>query len=184
MTGSTEDHSKNWGWFLALGILMMIGGASAIFAPFLVSLVVETIVGVFLVIGGLVMLVQVFTTKDGWRARLGYMILGIFNTFAGLLLLFRPLDGLIALTLVLIGALLINGLLRIAIGVMARPEAGSGWVIFAGVISVLASIYLISLYPQVSVVLLGVFAGVSLIGEGAGYARYAYGLKADAETKA
>ncbi|PYG25060.1 HdeD family acid-resistance protein [Pelagimonas varians] len=177
MGNSTIDLNKNWGWFLALGIVMMIGGGSAIFAPLLVSLVVETIVGAFFVGGGIMMLVQVFTSKDGWNARLTYLILGAFNTFAGFMLLFHPLEGLLALTLVMIAAFFVNGLLRIAVGVMARPETGSGWVIAGGVISVLASLYLISIYPEVSVMLLGVVAGVSLISEGAGYVQFAYGLK-------
>lgn len=156
---------------------MLIGGLCALFVPFMMSLVVETIVGMFFVIGGLVMLAQMFTTKDGWDARLTYLVLGLFNTVAGAVLLFRPLEGLLALTIVLIVALLVNGLLRIGVGVMARPETGSGWVIAGGVVSVLASIYLFSVYPQVSVMLLGIMAGVSLMGEGAGYIRFAYGLK-------
>ncbi|WP_299643039.1 DUF308 domain-containing protein [uncultured Ruegeria sp.] len=177
MAKSTTDLRKNWVWFLALGILMIIGGCGAFLAPFLLSLLVETIVGIFFVGGGILMLVQVITTTDGWNARITYLILGVFNTFAGLMLLFRPLEGLMALTLVMIVAFFVNGLLRVAVGVMARPEPGSGWVVTGGVISVLASIYLISVYPQVSVTLLGIMVGVTLIGEGAGYVRFAYGLK-------
>ncbi len=163
---------------------MIIGGTTAIFAPFAVSLVVEVIVGAFFVIAGITMLIQVFTTNDGWDARITYLILGGFNTFAGVMLLFRPLEGLLALTLVMITAVFVNGLLRIAVGVMARPEAGSGWVIFGGVISVLVSIYLITFYPEVSVTLLGVMVGISLISEGASYIRFAYGLKSDGPVSA
>lgn len=156
---------------------MAIGGFSAFLAPFLVSLAIEMIVGVFIGVGGIMMLVQVFKTKDDWNARLTYLILGLFNAFAGAMLLFRPLEGMLALTLVLIVAVFVNGLIRIAVGVMARPEAGSGWVILGGILSVLASGYLMTRYPEISVVLLGIVAGVSLIGEGAGYIRFAYGLK-------
>jgi len=177
MTNSINELQKSWGWFLAVGILMIVGGACAFFAPFMVSLAIEVIVGAFFAVGGIVMLVQVFTTKDGWDARMTYLILGLFNTLAGLMLLFRPLEGLMALTLVMIVAVFVNGLIRLAVGVMARPEAGSGWVIFGGAISVLVSLYLMTVYPEVSVVLVGVMVGVSLIGEGAGYIRFAYGLK-------
>ncbi|WP_281288843.1 HdeD family acid-resistance protein [Phaeobacter marinintestinus] len=156
---------------------MIIGGLGAFIAPFMVSLVVEVIVGAFFAIGGVVMLIQVFTTNDGWNARVTYLILGLFNTVAGVMLLFRPLEGLMALTLVMIVAVFVSGLIRIAVGVMARPEPGSGWVIFGGGLSVLVSLYLMTLYPEVSVVLVGVMVGVSLIGEGAGYIRLAYGLK-------
>jgi len=177
MTNSINELQKSWGWFLAVGILMIVGGACAFFAPFMVSLAIEVIVGAFFAVGGIVMLVQVFTTKDGWDARMTYLILGLFNTLAGLMLLFRPLEGLMALTLVMIVAVFVNGLIRIAVGVMARPEPGSGWVIFGGAISVLVSLYLMTVYPEVSVMLVGIMVGVSLIGEGAGYIRFAYGLK-------
>jgi len=66
MANSTNELQKSWGWFLAVGILMIVGGACAFFAPFMVSLAVEVIVGAFFAVGGIVMLVQVFTTKDGW----------------------------------------------------------------------------------------------------------------------
>ncbi|WP_158503217.1 HdeD family acid-resistance protein [Shimia thalassica] len=177
MGNSENKLQENWGWFLALGIGLMIGGACALFAPVLVSLAIEYVVGIVFAVGGVVTLFQVFTTKDGWTARLIYPILGGFNLFAGLLLMFRPLEGLVALTLVLIVAIFVNGLVRIVVGVMARPDAGSGWVIFVGCLSVLASGYLLAMYPEVSVMLLGIVAGVSLIGEGAGYVRFAYGLK-------
>ncbi len=177
MVGVNGDVQNRWGWFLGVGILMIIGGLGAFIAPFMVSLVVEVIVGAFFAIGGVVMLIQVFTTNDGWNARVTYLILGLFNTVAGVMLLFRPLEGLMALTLVMIVAVFVSGLIRIAVGVMARPEPGSGWVIFGGGLSVLVSLYLMTLYPEVSVVLVGVMVGVSLIGEGAGYIRLAYGLK-------
>lgn len=60
---------------------------------------------------------------------------------------------------------------------MARPEPGSGRVVFGGVVSVLAPAYLMAQYPEISVVLLGTVAGVSLIGEGTGFIRFDYGLK-------
>lgn len=179
MSSTNQELKDNWGWFLALGIAMMIGGGAALFAPVLFSVVIEQLVGFAFAAGGIIMLVQMFTTKDGWDARMTYLILGGFTLLAGILLLFRPLEGMVALTIVLIVALFVSGLLRIAVGVMARGETGAGWVIAGGVISVLVSGYLFANYPEVSAVLLGVMAAISLIGEGAGYVRFAYGLKTD-----
>ncbi|MDJ0858946.1 MAG: hypothetical protein QNJ03_07695 [Dinoroseobacter sp.] len=63
------------------------------------------------------------------------------------------------------------------LGLQARPEKGWGWLTFSGVLSVLIAIFLFSQYPAISIVLLGVFAGASLIGDGAGFLRFAYALK-------
>lgn len=173
----SNDLHKSWGWFLALGLLLMAGGATALYVPFGASLAVEVVVGIAMLMAGLLTLVQVFTTDDGWEARLIYLILGVFNVVAGVLIFMHPLQGLVALTLVMIVAFFVNGLMRIAMGIMARPEKGSGWIIFFGVVSVLASIYLLTRFPEISVVLLGVMAAIHLISEGAGYTRFAYGLK-------
>lgn len=177
MNTTNHDLQKSWGWFLALGIALMIGGGAALFAPLMFSVLVEQLVGFAFAIGGIIMLVQMFTTKDGWDARITYLILGLFTLLAGLMLLFRPLEGVLALTLVLIVAMFVSGLLRIAVGVMAKGETGSGWIIAGGVVSVLVSGYLFANYPEVSAVLLGIMVAISLIGEGAGYVRFAYGLK-------
>lgn len=177
MSTKNQDLQRKWGWFLALGIGMMIAGVVVLFAPLLFSVVIEQMAGFAFAAGGIVMLVQVFTTKDGWDARITYLILGLFTLLAGVMLLFRPLEGVLAITLLLIVAIFISGLLRIAVGFMSRPDEGSGWVIFAGMISVLVSGYLLFNYPEVSAVLIGLMVAISLIGEGAGYARFAYGLK-------
>ncbi len=179
MTEIINDHPKSWGWFLALGIFLMIAGGSAWFAPVLVGLIVETVVGIALFIGGAIGLVQVVITKEGWNARIIYLILGGFNVLAGLVLLARPLEGVLAITLIMIVAFFVNGLIRFAVGIMSKPQEGAGWMIFAGGLSVVLSMYLLALYPEVSVFLIGIVAGVLLVSEGAGYVRYAYGLKND-----
>ncbi|WP_425045085.1 HdeD family acid-resistance protein [Primorskyibacter sp. S87] len=177
MTKDDKDLQQSWGWFLALGILLCIAGGSAWLAPVMTGFVLEQVIGAALLVAGVFGLVQVFMTGEGWNARMTYLILGGFNALAGLALLFHPFDGLLAITLVLIVAFFVNGLIRIAVGVMARPESGSGWMIFAGALSVLLSGYLMMLYPEISSVLTGVVAGCLLVSEGAGYIRFAYGLK-------
>ena len=156
---------------------MIIGGLVALYSPFAASLVVEMIVGASFMAGGIVSLVQVFMTKDGWGARTMYLLLGIFNVAAGGLLLFRPLEGLFALTLLMIVSILINGVIRGVVGLQSRPQKGWGWLTISGVISAVIAIYFFTQYPEISVVLLGILAGVSLIGEGAGYLRFAYSAK-------
>ena len=172
-----KSLQKSWGWFFALGILLMIGGLTALYTPFAASLVVEMIVGASFLAGGIISLVQIFTTKDGWGARTVYLLLGIFNVVAGALLFFRPLEGLFTLTLLMIVAMLVNGVIRGAVGLQSRPTKGWGWLTTSGAVSVVIAIYFFTQYPGISAVLLGIFAGVSLIGEGAGYLRFAYSAK-------
>ncbi len=57
------------------------------------------------------------------------------------------------------------------------PDGGWGWLIAGGVISILAAIYLFTEFPEISLVLLGLFAGVSLISEGVAYIMFGFGLR-------
>lgn len=168
---------KSWGWLFALGVLMITGGLVALFAPFAASLVVEMIVGASFMAGGIISLVQIFMTKDGWGARTVYLLLGAFNVVAGAVLFFRPLEGLFALTALMIAAMLVNGVIRGVVGLQSRPQKGWRWLTVSGLASAVIAIYFFTQYPAISVVLLGFFAGVSLIGEGAGYLRFAYSAK-------
>lgn len=183
MEDSNADTSSSdrpaWGWFAALGVVMIIAGVAALFVPFATSLAVELIVGAAFLASGIVSLFQIFTTDDGWSARGMYLLLGLFNTFAGALLLLHPFEGLLALTMLMIIAMLVNGILRFVVGLQSRPEDGWGWVTFSGVLSVLISIFFFSQYPEISTVLLGIFVGVSLVGDGAGFLRFAFALKTE-----
>lgn len=174
LSGDVQEH---WGWFAALGVVMITGGVFAFLAPFTASLVVEAIVGASFLVGGIVSLVQIFMTKDGWSARSIYFILGSFNFFAGAMLLFRPLEGLLALTLLMIIAIFVSGVMKSVVGIQSRPDKGWGWLTTSGAISIGLAIYIFTKYPEISTVLLGLFAGVSLVSDGIGYLRFAYGLE-------
>ncbi len=177
LDATPEALSRNWFWFFALGVLMIIGGALALYAPFEASLAVELVIGAFLLGGGVVALVQTFFMEDGWKARLIHLAIAVVHTLAGAVLLFRPLEGVLALTLIVIINMFVSGCMRIFLGFQTKPEKGWGWIVAGGTVSGVAAVYLFSGYPGISLVLLGVFAGISLIAEGVGYIMLAFGVR-------
>jgi uncharacterized membrane protein HdeD (DUF308 family) len=60
-----ETLSRNWGWLLALGILMIILGVFAIAAPYGATLAVQFALGWILVIGGIAEAIHAFMAR-GW----------------------------------------------------------------------------------------------------------------------
>ena len=52
---------EHWGWFLALGILFVIGGIFAIAMPFIAGLAVTVIFAIVLVWLGIMQIVQAFS---------------------------------------------------------------------------------------------------------------------------
>lgn len=172
-----QSVRDNWFWYFAQGVLMVFGGFFAFYAPFEASLAVQAIVGAFFLAGGIVGLIQTFMTDSGWKARIVYMGISVLNTIAGVFLLFNPLEGLVALTLIILLNMIIGGGFRVVLGFQVRPEKGWGWLVSGGLISILAAIYLFTEFPEISLVLLGLFAGVSLIGEGVAYIMFGFGLR-------
>ena len=61
-----EVLSRNWGWLLALGILMIILGAIAIAAPVAATIAVQFMLGWLLVITGIAEGIHAFMVR-GWR---------------------------------------------------------------------------------------------------------------------
>ena len=55
--------SRNWGWLLALGILMIILGLMAIAAPVYATFAVQALLGWILIIGGIAQGVHAFMAK-------------------------------------------------------------------------------------------------------------------------
>jgi len=187
MTDLTSDpvpHSvrRNWFWYFALGVLFVFGGVFAFYVPFEASVAVTLIVGAFFLAGGVVGIIQTFMMDADWKGRLIHMIISILNIVAGLFLLFKPLEGLITLTLIVLLNMVIGGALRMVLGFQVRPEPGWGWLLGGGAVSILAAIYLFTQFPDISLVLLGIFAGVSLISEGVAYIMFAFGLRRSVES--
>ncbi len=160
-----EALRRNWGWLLALGIALLIGGAAAVLLPVAASIAVELAVGVAMLVGGAIQLVQAVRC-EGWRARALALLAGALYLVGGALLLINPLAGLVALTLVMLTVFIVDGGFRIAMALRMRPERGWGWVLTGGVLSALLGAGGVLLFPGISLTLLGIIAGVSLIFEG------------------
>jgi len=103
---------KNWGWFLALGVLMVILGVIVIGTPAVATLAVGLLLGWTLVIGGVVQIVHAFMAKQ-WRGFLFELLGGVLYLLVGLMLVYDPLGGALALTLLLAIFLVVQGVFQI-----------------------------------------------------------------------
>jgi uncharacterized membrane protein HdeD (DUF308 family) len=164
----TDPHPSlrsNWGWMVALGIALLLGGTAALILPFVATVTVTLLVGISMLIGGIFQLVQVFDA-EGWRGRIWAGIAGLVFLAGWVLLLVQPLAGIVAVTLVMIVAFLLDGIMRLVMGFRIRPERGWGWIAASGVIGIVAAGVMLMLMPEATASLLGVLAGIALIFEG------------------
>ena len=117
-----ETLSRNWGWLLALGVLMIALGVLAIGAPPVATVAVQLVLGWILVIGGIAQGVHAFMVK-GWGGFLLQLLSAALYLVVGILLVANPVGGALALTIVLAIFLIAEGVFKARPGLPpARPS--------------------------------------------------------------
>lgn len=162
-----EHIRKNWGWFLALGIVFLIGGVFAIAMPLVASLVVTTVVGIALAFVGIVEIVQAWSIRS-WGGFIWQLLMGLIVLIGGIVIWLFPIQGTLILTIVLAAIFLAKGITQLILGFQMRPQSGWGWVIFAGLVSLVIGV-LMWIYFPASAIFIGTLAGISLIFTGWSY---------------
>lgn len=176
MRDALDRFGRNWWLFLTLGILLVLGGISAILAPIFASLAVTIAVGAALTVGGVFKFAHALRS-EGWEGRGWSILSSIIYFIGGLLLLFNPLAGMISLTVLMIVLIGVDGVVRMVIAFRIRPATGWGWLLAGGVVSVLLAILMTIAMPWISLTALGFLAGIALIFEGWAFIAMALGLR-------
>jgi uncharacterized membrane protein HdeD (DUF308 family) len=166
--GIADTIRSNSGWFLALGIIFIIGGIVAIAAPMISSLLVAAVIGAALAIVGVMQIIQAWQMRT-WGGFAWQLIIGIVVLVAGLDIWLDPIEGVITLTLFVALMFIVKGVFQLMLGVRLRPHDGWGWVVGAGVIAIGAGVLILLHWPLSGFFLLGTLAGISLIVSGWSY---------------
>jgi uncharacterized membrane protein HdeD (DUF308 family) len=163
-----NEVRKNWGWFLALGIVFIIGGVFAIAMPFVAGLVTTVIFAVVLVWIGIIQVFQAFSVK-GWGGFALQLIIGLIMLLGGIAIWIDPIVGALTLTIVVAATFLAKGVFQVILGFRMRPAGGWGWILFAGLVSIAVGLIIWLGWPMSTAFALGTLAGVSLIFSGWSY---------------
>jgi uncharacterized membrane protein HdeD (DUF308 family) len=174
-SGPTTDHPRGlgaisevrakWGWFVALGIAMLIAGVLALGNGLLATVVSVFYVGALMLVAGIFEIIHAFGVKS-WGRFFWWLISGIVYALAGIFAFMNPLLASTVLTLLLAIALVVAGVTRIMVGFEHRSEPNWGWIVAAGVVTVLAGLIIAVKWPVSSLFVLGIFLGIDLIFQG------------------
>lgn len=160
-----ETLSKNWGWLLALGILMVILGVLVIGAPGVTGIAVGLLLGWILMIGGIAHGVHAFMAQ-GWRGFLFELLSGILYLVVGVMLVADPLGGVLALTVLLAVFLVVEGIFKIITALRSRPLNGWIWLLMSGVASVILGGLIWAQWPISGLWAIGLLVGIYLLFSG------------------
>jgi uncharacterized membrane protein HdeD (DUF308 family) len=157
----------HWRLLLFQGLIMVLLGVFAFAAPVAATIAVDILVGWLFLLSGVVGLVAVFSAKD-IPAFLWSLITAALSVTAGVLLIWKPVEGALTLTLLLTALFLTEGVFQIAASIAYRHVAGGswGWMLVSGLAD-LALVALILLgWPMTAAWTLGVLVGINLITSG------------------
>ena len=165
MNATVRDH---WKAFLFEGILLCILGLAAIVVPPLASLAVAIVLGWMFLISGIAGLVVSFWA----RAMPGFwwsLISAALAAGAGLVLLARPVQGVLTLTIVVGAYFLAEGVATIMYALEHRKELSErwSWMLIAGVMDILVAFLIIAGLPGSAEWALGLLIGINLLFGGA-----------------
>jgi uncharacterized membrane protein HdeD (DUF308 family) len=162
MIETIRENAKTAKW---VGVLLIIAGIVALFAPFAAGLSLAMLIGLLLAFGGISQILLAFRA-GAFGAGLLVFALGALSAVAGVYMLARPGVALASLTLFLAAYFIVAGIAE-AIGAFgARPTPGWGWLLFGGVVSVLLGIMIWGQFPLSGAWAVGVLTGVRLLMSG------------------
>jgi len=157
-----EDIRHRWGWFVALGILMLIAGLVALSSLLFATVASVLVVGMMMIVSGVFEIIHGIQMTR-WGRFFLWIVIGAFYVVAGLFAVVNPLLASAALTLLLGGFLLAAGIVRTALGLQMRSGSHWGWIVLSGLITLLLGVIIIVGWPVTSLFTLGIFLGVDLI---------------------
>jgi uncharacterized membrane protein HdeD (DUF308 family) len=168
-----------WGWLLALGIVQIVTGSIAIAVPVVASLAAVGVFGAVLLVTAILQLIHAFKVR-AWPRSAWYGLGGVLYAIAGVLVVVYPLAGALTLAVMIAILFIADGTLRIVFGMTVRPIAGWGWLIAAGIGSIVVGVFLSLGWPATALWATGLLLGVNLIFTGVMNATLAVASRANA----
>jgi len=165
MNAAVREH---WRAFLIEGVVLAVLGLAAMIAPLIAGLAFTIFLGwMFLISGaaGLAMTLWARQMPGFWWS----LISAVLAVGAGIILLTRPAQGVLTLTIVIGAYFLAEGVATIMYALEHRRELSErwSWMLFSGVLDILIAAMIISGLPGSAEWAIGLLVGINLLFGGA-----------------
>jgi uncharacterized membrane protein HdeD (DUF308 family) len=154
----------HWKAFLVEGILLALLGLGAIVIPPLASLAVTIFLGWIFLVSGIAGLVLTFWARQMpgfWWS----LISAVLAIGTGIILLLRPVQGTLSLTIVVGAYFLAEGVATIMYALEHRRELSGrwSWMLVAGLMDIVISFFIIAGLPGSALWAIGLLVGINLL---------------------
>ena len=147
------------------GVAMAVVGLLALLFPVAATFAVVVMVGWLLILAGAVTIWDAFTV-EGTGPFFGESAIGLLKLVLGVYLLRHADVSMVALTLLLAAVLMIDGAIQVALAFELRPLDGWVWMLVAGLVAIAVALLIASELPGISLVVLGIYLGISFLSTG------------------
>ena len=155
---------KFWVWFLLIGILLMVLGATCIVKAQTATTFSILVLGWILMISGVFWLINSFLAIASPMFFL-FLLSALIRGGIGYLLIRHPNAGAEGVTMLLAVLFIVGGLFRTA-GASVIKFPWWGWTVLSGIVAVVLGVYLLANWPVASTFFVGIVIGVDLLFDG------------------
>ncbi|MDF2365822.1 HdeD family acid-resistance protein [Sneathiella sp.] len=159
----SAELAKHWKMFLFQGILIGLLGAIAILVPQVATLVVDLFIGWILIFGGVIRALTLFRSRS-IPGTIWSVLASVLAIVLGFLLVFKPAEGVLTLTMVMVAFFIIQGVFSILLALQFRAHIRSWvWTLLSGVVDLFLA-YLISRgWPDTASWAIGLLVGINML---------------------
>jgi uncharacterized membrane protein HdeD (DUF308 family) len=159
-----EELKKKWGWFLALGILLIIIGTVALGSAFTMTVFSMVLMGWLMIGGGLVEAIHAFRCKK-WSGFFIDLLTGLLYVVVGFMIVGNPGATAVTLTLLIAMFLIFGGIFRVVIALVVRYQNWV-WLVLHGAVNLFLGIAIWRQWPLSGMWVIGLFIGIDMIFNG------------------
>lgn len=153
---------SSWAWLLGFGVLFLVFGFIGLGMTFGLTMVSVVFFGVMLVVAGILQVVEVFKDRQ-WKGALWHALIAVLYLVGGGLIIYDPILASAVITAVLAGILIAVGCSRILMALMIRGAKGWGWLLAAGVATLILGVMILSHWPVSGLWFIGLFIAIEMI---------------------
>jgi uncharacterized membrane protein HdeD (DUF308 family) len=173
---SVQTVHKSWGWYLALGLALVLAGIYAIYEATAATTASVIVIGAVVFIAGILQLIGAFMARGAGHVVL-LLLVGALDIIVGLMLVQHPTAGALTITLLLAALFVFSGIFRF-VSALWLQFPYCGWAAFSGLVSLALGVLLWMQWPVSGLWFIGLAVGVNFIFAGITWSSIALKLKA------
>jgi uncharacterized membrane protein HdeD (DUF308 family) len=159
-----QSIHEHWKLLLVEGILLLALGVLAIVVPPIASLAVAIFLGWLFLVSGLIGLVTTYMMRHApgfWWS----LISAVLAVTAGIVLIARPISGVLSLTFVLIVFFIIEGVASIMFALEHRRELPDrwSWMLVSGIVDLILAALILAGLPGSAAWAIGLLVGINML---------------------